>query len=693
MSSNPANLLNPTLKSEPSQQSSDTDGTRHNNAPDAEVNNTAYDAADALASNSQPGSDVAHTSSSSVQIAANNDSPFGRAAFHNPSPLHPTSAVDTLREPGYDRDEVLSAQTRLPSPLTNNPDISLQPEISGCLTPTKIKPEPSRDDTPTIADDETLRTVTDLHNEHGLRVGNKDTPTTIPDTKPAMASATSKKRPKSSKKGPGKRPSKKQKLDVDGAGTNNIPLSRSATPSRGFKGAAAKSNKTSQAGTPAGASPASYSNQLSSDVDASDTTEDDLIYCICRGKDDHTWMVGCEACDEWFHSRCVELRKEDHELLLYKFTCPACEAEGKGHTIWKPMCRREGCKRPAYENEKGERSKYCSEACGIEFFSNVVRAVSRLHAPNTATQKKRALAAKRKGNATDALDFDLDNSDDEYEAPPRGGVIRARDLKALVTSVPDISEFQRLGSGILSPPATPSGAMNDANGKGTSETTTTYPLTAHESTRVSELRRQQAKLTNESSRLKDREKFISMIRERANQWAEGEGIKTKTQICGWDTRLRWNEAEFELWRNNAYGRACLDGNTWDPSAEDLERARVAHAAAVKVDHHGDVDMTDDDGAKPADSLSQEYSEPMDESAWCHKKQCTLHRGWQKLHTHELRFEQGEIAQGRKILANEEKEIRERAMVRWRRDKVGEGLDRESSTTEKRNREGWAEVVG
>lgn len=40
-------------------------------------------------------------------------------------------------------------------------------------------------------------------------------------------------------------------------------------------------------------------NDQGGDVDGEDDDDDDKVYCICRGKDDGTFMISCERCQEW----------------------------------------------------------------------------------------------------------------------------------------------------------------------------------------------------------------------------------------------------------------------------------------------------------------------------------------------------------------------------------------------------------
>jgi hypothetical protein len=58
-------------------------------------------------------------------------------------------------------------------------------------------------------------------------------------------------------------------------------------------------------------------------------------YCICGGKDDDTFMIQCEDCEDWFHGRCVNVQEfKDIECTQQAveemvFICPRC-CERKG---------------------------------------------------------------------------------------------------------------------------------------------------------------------------------------------------------------------------------------------------------------------------------------------------------------------------------------------------------------------------
>ena len=54
--------------------------------------------------------------------------------------------------------------------------------------------------------------------------------------------------------------------------------------------------------------------------------EDTAIkYCLCR-EPERPGMIGCDFCEEWYHSSCLNLKKEDvKQLTKCKWKCPKCE--------------------------------------------------------------------------------------------------------------------------------------------------------------------------------------------------------------------------------------------------------------------------------------------------------------------------------------------------------------------------------
>ncbi|EDU39597.1 conserved hypothetical protein [Pyrenophora tritici-repentis Pt-1C-BFP] len=394
-------------------------------------------------------------------------------------------------------------------------------------------------------------------------------------------------------------------------------------------------------GTPAlESSPAPDNCSQTHATDEDDSSEDHNLYCLCKKPDNHKWMIGCDGgCDDWFHGDCVNMKQADEELVD-KFICPLCEENGKGHTTWKPMCRRDGCRKPA-RLAKDRVSKYCTDECGVLFMSEQLHRTAGAKATNGTKKKKK-------------------KTDEEDEEPtPLGGTLRAKDLKALVDASPNIQAFKNLGTGVLTPPqtASPSRATFPSNGED-------LALTAGEIERLTALHKEKSQLKDRLEVLKDREKFVSMAKEQAVRLADREKLKMK-DFCGYDSRLSWSDAEFLLWRNSRHGRAAFTHSTLSPTDEQIS-------------------ATDGD----AIDMDVEAKETA-----CLKKRCQKHPQWQKLNLQDARFEELEVVEAIRECEKEERSVRERARRRGAKDGLAKELIADDGSREERNREGWVEVVG
>lgn len=289
------------------------------------------------------------------------------------------------------------------------------------------------------------------------------------------------------------------------------------------------------------------------------------------------------------------------------------------------------------KKNKGENaSKYCSDDCGTRYFSEIIgkgRSPAGIAAIKRSTRKK-------SGSGADMLGLG-----DEIVGS-KGGVVTSGELKALVTSVPDINEFKRLGDGVLSPPATPSPA-NTKNGmtNGDSEVTESV-LTSTEAERMAEIAKRKIAMRERHGLLKDRIKFITMAKQAALRLAQEKEMKPK-EMCGYDSRISWTEERFAQWRASRIG------------SEALKTGTLEVESANGTDADGDNDMEsalDDEDEAPTEA--------------CTKRKCARHYDWSKLALDDTRFEMNENSESMRSLEREEKEIRERAGLRARELKAG-----------------------
>ena len=138
-----------------------------------------------------------------------------------------------------------------------------------------------------------------------------------------------------------------------------------APPKLARPGAAGGSKKTKARGAKKAKTDAS-SKQPSADAaeevdNGGDTSESDNgPYCLCRGPDDHRFMISCDRCEDWFHGACVGMDKHTGENLVQKYICPNCTEGGRYTTRYKKMCSLSGCQNPARIYDAARPSIFCS---------------------------------------------------------------------------------------------------------------------------------------------------------------------------------------------------------------------------------------------------------------------------------------------------------------------------------------------
>lgn len=101
---------------------------------------------------------------------------------------------------------------------------------------------------------------------------------------------------------------------------------------------------------------------LTADEDAGGSSESDSgPYCICRGPDNHRFMIACDQCEDWFHGDCIGMDKYTGENLVQRYICPNC-TDGKMYvTRYKKMCSLEGCEKPARIYDSKMSSVFCGD--------------------------------------------------------------------------------------------------------------------------------------------------------------------------------------------------------------------------------------------------------------------------------------------------------------------------------------------
>ncbi|KAL2016502.1 hypothetical protein VTK56DRAFT_3465 [Thermocarpiscus australiensis] len=133
------------------------------------------------------------------------------------------------------------------------------------------------------------------------------------------------------------------------------------------KGGGTKKAKTNAASKQPGTGVNADAGADTADDNGNDSSESDNgPYCLCRGPDDHRFMIACDRCEDWFHGECIGMDKHTGENLVQKYICPNCTDGGRCTTRYKKTCSLSGCNNPARIYDAARPSIFCcSEHCQV----------------------------------------------------------------------------------------------------------------------------------------------------------------------------------------------------------------------------------------------------------------------------------------------------------------------------------------
>ncbi|KAL1955324.1 hypothetical protein VTO42DRAFT_8664 [Malbranchea cinnamomea] len=488
----------------------------------------------------------------------------------------------------------------------------------------------------------TPKKVTDLKRESMPPATSSERSSPAPSTKGSRKRATA-----ATKKGSATRKPalKKRKLN-DAASTESVSRRGSATPAPSRTGKAGqkqqKQSSLSVAGTPAPEENGADEAEEEIDDDDIDPSE---VFCICRKPDNHTWMIACDGgCDDWYHGKCVNIKQSDADLID-KYICPLCEEKHGLRTTWKPMCRLRSCRKPARVSAKPP-SKYCSDEHGREF---MLSKLNRSHGPSevratAGVSRGRQRASHVNGSGDEGSNDEYDDEDEEVDGDDteadrhnygsRGGVLTKSDLKAAVSLVSSAEEFRKLGGSILAsqPPEIKAhfGAVDNGNDDVNIDLDSqenNVDFTPEERLQIQALKKEKARLRGRADMLRDRDKFLALIRQQAKhvlerlRQSDPKGAGAWKDICGFDPRLSWCDEEFDEWRASDAGKKALDGALDLPESMNTE-----------IDGSGDTKMADGN----EDAVSKIAG------GVCVKRRCEQHRQWLKVQQQDILFEQAAV---------------------------------------------------
>lgn len=120
-------------------------------------------------------------------------------------------------------------------------------------------------------------------------------------------------------------------------------------------------------------------DDLESNASANSDDDPNKLWCICRQPHNNRFMICCDACEDWFHGKCVNITKamgKEMEISGKEWTCPNCVKKKKlkdQPRITSFMSEDKGsncivCKKAARPN-----SVYCSDECILRHAQNAMK--------------------------------------------------------------------------------------------------------------------------------------------------------------------------------------------------------------------------------------------------------------------------------------------------------------------------------
>lgn len=325
------------------------------------------------------------------------------------------------------------------------------------------------------------------------------------------------------------------------------------------------------------------------------------------------------------------------------------------------MCRLKGCRKPARVSKK-KKSKYCSDEHGLEFFRRLTQRLVVKPSP-VAFDRIRGQSNNRDSRSVDGdgdSPMETNDEDDEYyqqrimpeDLGSRGGVLTIGDLKAVVMRVSSAEEFRRLGERLISPPAEPPPAKRSKTEEkeptkkkqGAEEqkydSTNKMGLDIHpagviystaEEAKLQKLRKRRAEYRRRGEMIAQRDRFLGLVRARAKTVLDR--LKAKEpkggwkDICGYDSRMAWNEEELDEWLQTEAGRRAFEEDKLE--AEELP----TNGTHDTKNPSADSDEDEDDENANVDAEFAELSRGV-----CIKKRCDRHKQWVKFVQQDTQFE-------------------------------------------------------
>jgi COMPASS component SPP1 len=370
------------------------------------------------------------------------------------------------------------------------------------------------------------------------------------------------------------------------------------------------------------------------DGDGGNSSESDHgPYCLCRGPDDHRFMIACDRCEDWFHGECIGMDKHTGEHLVQKYICPNCTDNGRYATRYKKMCSLSGCADPARIYDAVRPSIFCSPEHCQAWWEQLIATLPRTKGATAADY----LTQEEFMGLLDAP---------HTSSPP------ADDQQADLPTTP-----WHLGKPPFSTP--PSFWDSPAS---------SHALTPEEQTLLTTSATARYQLGEEIVLCKKMLQLIDLaLKQREAAIAAGKG--TAKDLCGYDFRLDTVGAthQFALFLQTPQGEAIFKSGRLDAVPLDTTTTTNPTSQSPPTAPPPSQPPT----AASTTTIANTSGTDPDYPHMCPKKKCKPHNGWSAILTKTVRHDMKELAAQAKEMLDAEQRVRDGAAGRWgRRRKEG-----------------------
>ncbi|KAK4237386.1 Set1 complex component spp1 [Achaetomium macrosporum] len=352
-------------------------------------------------------------------------------------------------------------------------------------------------------------------------------------------------------------------------------------------------------------------------ADVGNTSESDNgPYCLCRGPDDHRFMIACDRCEDWFHGECIGMDKHTGENLVQKYICPNCTDGGRYTTRYKKMCSLPGCNNPARIYDSARPSIFCSSEHCQAWWEQLISTLPRTK------------------NAADADYLTQEEFMGLLDTPPS-------------SSSPDdnLTTPWKLGH---RPFETPPNFWDLPF--------SSSALTPEERTLLTTSATARYQLGEEIVLCKKMLQLIDMaLKRREAAIAAGKG--TAKDLCGYDYRLDSVGAthQFARFLQSPQGEAIFTTGRLDGP----DTPSVTTSTTITNSNNNNSNSAEETGGGGSEADPQLTN-------MCTKKKCKPHNGWSNILTKSVRHDMKELAAQAKELLDAEQRVRDGAAGRFRR---------------------------